>query len=187
MDLIIKDLKVSVELDNGKQYLKACSIELEISIKNISNVKILSKELDFRNKEQFYYILTLAVKVPNSFDNSKNFPEYIETAEPTRKNVKIKDRPIIIGFGPAGMFAALELISYGLKPVIFERGKKIEDRSLDVQQFILEGQLNHDSNIQFGEGGAGSFSDGKLFSRRNKNTLNVKRVLDTFIKFGAPD
>lgn len=187
MDLIINDLKIPVELDKGNQYLKACSIELEISIKNVSLIKILSKELDFKNKKQFYYILTLAVNVPNSFDNSKNFQEYIESAMHPRKNVNIKHRPIIIGFGPAGMFAALELISYGLKPVIFERGKKIEDRSLDVKQFILEGQLNHDSNIQFGEGGAGSFSDGKLFSRRNKNTLHVKRVLNTFIKFGAPE
>ena len=187
MDLIIKDLKIPVELDNAEHYLKACSIELQISIENISIVKLLSKELDHRNSKQFNYTLTLAVNVPNDFDNCKNFQEYIETALPSRKNVTIKDRPIIIGFGPAGMFAALELISYGLKPVIFERGKKIEDRSLDVKQFILEGQLNHDSNIQFGEGGAGSFSDGKLFSRRNKNTLHVKRVLDTFIKFGAPE
>jgi uncharacterized FAD-dependent dehydrogenase len=187
LDLIIKDLKIPVELDNAEHYLKACSIELQVSLESISIVKILSKEIDLRNCKQFNYILTLAVNVPNSFDNSKNFPEYIETAEPSIKNVNIKYRPIIIGFGPAGMFAALELISYGLKPVIFERGKKIEDRSLDVKQFILEGQLNHDSNIQFGEGGAGSFSDGKLFSRRNKNTLHVKRVLDTFIKFGAPE
>ncbi len=163
MDLIIKDLKVPVKLDNANQYLKACSAKLETSIKNISIVKILSKELDFRNKEQFYYILTLAVKVPDSFDNSKNFQEYIETAESSRKKFNIKERPVIIGFGPAGMFAALELISYGLKPVIFQSGKKIEDRSLDVKQFILEGQLKQDSNIQFGEGGAGSFSDGKLF------------------------
>jgi uncharacterized FAD-dependent dehydrogenase len=163
LDLIIKDIKIPVELDNDENYLKACLIELQNSTENISIVKILSKEIDLRNCKQFNYILTLAVKVPNSFDNSKNFQEYIETAELFKKNVNIKDRPIIIGFGPAGMFAALELISYGLKPVIFERGKKIEDRSLDVKQFILEGQLNHDSNIQFGEGGAGYFSDGKNF------------------------
>jgi len=187
LDLIIKDLNVPIELDNVEQYLKACSIELEISIENISLIKILSKELDFRNNKQFYYILTLAVKLPDSFDNSKNFQKYIETAEPSKKKLNIKEQPIIIGFGPAGMFAALELISYGLKPVIFERGKQIEERSADVKKFILEGPLNPNSNIQFGEGGAGSFSDGKLFSRRNKNTYQVKRVLDTFIKFGAPE
>ena len=95
-------------------------------------------------------------------------------------------RPIIIGFGPAGMFAALELLEYGLKPLIFERGKKIEERSIDVQRFINERVLDPESNIQFGEGGAGSYSDGKLFSRVNNSTY-ANRVLDTFIKFGAPE
>ena len=84
------------------------------------------------------------------------------------------------------MFAALELIAYGLKPIIFERGKKIEERSLDVQKFIKEKVLDPESNIQFGEGGAGSYSDGKLFSRKN-NTEYINKVLDTFIKFGAPE
>ncbi|MCA1766186.1 MAG: hypothetical protein LC633_08090 [Desulfobulbaceae bacterium] len=84
------------------------------------------------------------------------------------------------------MFAALELIDRGCKPRIFERGKKIEERSVDVQRFIEERRLDPESNIQFGEGGAGSYSDGKLFSRRNNNTSYVNRVLGTFIKFGAP-
>ena len=84
------------------------------------------------------------------------------------------------------MFAALELIDYGIKPLIFERGKKIEERHIDVQRFIKERVLNPESNIQFGEGGAGSYSDGKLFSRI-KNSEYVSRVLDTFIKFGAPE
>jgi len=97
-----------------------------------------------------------------------------------------KDRPIIIGFGPAGMFAALELIDYGIKPLIFERGKKIEERAVDVQRFSKERELNPESNIQFGEGGAGSYSDGKLFSRK-KNSEYVNKVLDAYIKFGAPE
>ena len=89
-----------------------------------------------------------------------------------------------MGFGPAGMFAALELIACGLKPRIFERGKKIEERSIDVETFIRERRLNPESNIQFGEGGAGSYSDGKLFSRRNNNSSVVNQVLKTFVKFG---
>ena len=84
------------------------------------------------------------------------------------------------------MFAALELIDYGIKPLIFERGKKIEERSVDVQRFIQKREMNPESNIQFGEGGAGSYSDGKLFSRRNNNSSSINRVLNTFIKFGAP-
>lgn len=83
------------------------------------------------------------------------------------------------------MFAALELIAYGQKPIIFERGKKLEERSLDVQKFRKERVLDPESNIQFGEGGAGSYSDGKLFSRK-KNTSTINKVLDTFIRFGAP-
>ncbi|MBN1384387.1 MAG: dehydrogenase [Elusimicrobia bacterium] len=96
------------------------------------------------------------------------------------------ERPVIIGFGPAGMFAALELIDSGIKPLIFERGKKIEERSVDVQRFIEERVLDPESNIQFGEGGAGSYSDGKLFSRI-KNSEHADKVLRTFIKFGAPE
>jgi uncharacterized protein len=102
------------------------------------------------------------------------------------RSAHIKERPIIIGFGPAGMFAALELIDRGIRPVIFERGKRIEERSLDVQRFITERELNPESNIQFGEGGAGSYSDGKLFSR-TRNSGYVNRVLETFVKFGAPE
>lgn len=96
------------------------------------------------------------------------------------------DRPIIIGFGPAGMFAALELVDCGIKPLIFERGKKIEERSQDIQKFITNRELDPESNIQFGEGGAGSYSDGKLFSRK-KNSVPLNKVLDVFIKFGAPE
>lgn len=99
----------------------------------------------------------------------------------------IKGKPIIVGFGPAGIFAALELIAHGLKPIIFERGKKIEERDADVQKFIRKRELDPESNIQFGEGGAGSYSDGKLFSRIRNNSEHVNRVLDTLIKFGAPD
>jgi len=83
------------------------------------------------------------------------------------------------------MFAALELVDAGQKPLIFERGRRIEDRHLDVQRFIEERQLDPQSNIQFGEGGAGSYSDGKLFSRK-ENTECVQKVLNTLIKFGAP-
>lgn len=187
MNLIVNDLKIPIELDNTEQYLKTCSIKLEVNPENITLIKILSKELDIRNKKQFYTILTLAVKVPDEFDNYKQFNQYIETPEPSRKKHTLHQRPVIIGLGPAGMFAALELIFYGLKPVIFERGKKIEDRSADVNKFISERLLDPDSNIQFGEGGAGAYSDGKLFSRRNNNTPHVQKVIDTFIKFGAPE
>lgn len=187
MNLIINRLQIPIEKDGPGQYLKAASQRLKTEEKHLSIVKILSKSLDLRNQEQFFYTISLVVSTAERFENSENFPLYKEEIPEERKKVKARgDRPLIVGFGPAGMFAALELIAYGQRPIIFERGKKIEDRSVDVRRFIQERRLNPESNIQFGEGGAGSYSDGKLFSRRNNNTSYVNRVLKTFVKFGAP-
>lgn len=130
--------------------------------------------------------MIFALEVPDNFSNPEKFPVYTEANSPFKKKIKISQNPLVVGLGPAGMFAALELLDHGIKPIIFERGKRIEERSLDVRRFIEERRLNPESNIQFGEGGAGSYSDGKLFSRRNRNTGYVSRVLDTFIRFGAP-
>lgn len=187
MNLIIINVQIPIESDGTDAYLTAASRLMKISEDKIFIAKILSKSLDSRDKEQFYYKLSLVVSTDETFSNSENFPCYSEKTKETRKAAVIKDRPIIVGFGPAGMFAALELIDYGIKPLIFERGKKIEERTVDVQRFINEREINSDSNIQFGEGGAGSYSDGKLFSRRNNNSSYVNRVLKTFIKFGAPE
>ena len=187
MDIVLSDLYIPIENDGMDEYIKAASQLLHISTDSILIVKILSKALDMRNKEQFYYKLSLVVRISDSFDNKQNLPVYIEQKQATQKITALRERPIVVGFGPAGMFAALELIAYGLKPIIFERGKKIEERSVDVQRFIAIRALNPESNVQFGEGGAGSYSDGKLFSRRNNNTSFVNRVLQTFIQFGAPE
>jgi len=149
-------------------------------------VKILNKTLDARDQKQFYYVLSLVVQTSDSFENKDNLPLYTETPAKKTESKAGTDRPLIIGFGPAGMFAALELIAYGQKPIIFERGKKLEERSLDVQKLRKEKVLDPESNIQFGEGGAGSYSDGKLFSRK-VNTAYINKVLDTFIRFGAPE
>lgn len=187
MDLILSDLPIPIEKDGRDEYVNAASQLLHISASGILIVKILSKAIDMRNKEQFYYKLSLVVRVSDDFANKHNFPVSTEQQPAARKIAAMKERPIIVGFGPAGMFAALELLAYGLKPIIFERGKKIEERTVDVQRFITTRELNPESNIQFGEGGAGSYSDGKLFSRRNNNTSAVNRVLQTLIAFGAPE
>jgi uncharacterized protein len=186
LDLILSNLRIPVEKDGIDEYVKAAAQKLGISEDNLKFTKILHKSLDARSKRQFYYEISIVVSTADNFDNRENFPLYSEKIRPERKAKKIAKRPIIVGFGPAGMFAALELIDYGVKPIIFERGKRIEERHIDVRKFIKEKVFNPESNIQFGEGGAGSYSDGKLFSRI-KNTENVSRVLDTFIKFGAPE
>ena len=186
MNLIVNNLRIPVEKDGVDEYVKAVSEKLNIYEETICFIKILAKTLDASNKDQFYYDISIAVNTPDSFVNAHAFPLYTEKIKPERRKINSIHKPIIIGFGPAGMFAALELIEYGLKPIIFERGKKIEERSVDIQKFIKEKILNPESNIQFGEGGAGSYSDGKLFSRIN-NTEYVNRVLDTYIRFGAPE
>ena len=189
MKLIINNLRIPIEQDEISAYLTAAAHKLKLAPEKISISKILSKALDLKDREQFYSTLSLLVRVPDDFINRENFvsSSKVDTKR-VQPKIKINDRerPIIVGFGPAGMFAALELIAHGLKPIIVERGKTIELRTLDVEQFIRERQLNPESNIQFGEGGAGSFSDGKLFSRRHNNSPVVHQVLKTFIQFGAP-
>jgi uncharacterized FAD-dependent dehydrogenase len=156
LDLIINDLQIPIEKDGIDAYLHTASQKLEIDAGTLSIKKILSKSPDLRNKEQFYYNISLVVSTDDSFENKQNFSVYSEPVKAARKTTDIKEKPIIVGFGPAGMFAALELIDYGIKPLIFERGKKIEERTVDVHKFIKEREIDSESNIQFGEGGAGS-------------------------------
>lgn len=187
MDLLVNTVQIPIEKDGMDEYVRAVALKTGIAPGAFSITKILSKALDLRNQEQFYYRMSLVISTDESFPDIKKCAPYTESGvEEKKKATKREGRPVVVGFGPAGMFAALELIDHGLKPLIFERGKRIEERSLDVERFATERKLNPESNIQFGEGGAGSYSDGKLFSRRNNNTSTVNRVLKTFVKFGAP-
>ena len=183
--LIVSGLKIPVEKDGEDEYLKAAALKLTAAVHEITAVKILSKVPVFSDLRQFYYEVAMVIGVPAGYDNAGKFPVYAAQPLIVRNPAPAGPRPVIIGFGPAGMFAALELIEYGLKPLIFERGRKLEERHADVQEFIAGRRLDPESNIQFGEGGAGTYSDGKLFSRVN-NSAHAARVLDTFIRFGAP-
>lgn len=100
-------------------------------------------------------------------------------------NRKREYHPVIIGAGPAGLFAGLIMVNNGVKPIILERGKQIEERIKDVEDFIQNRKFNTVSNIQFGEGGAGTFSDGKL-NTGNSSNVYTRKVLEEFVKFGAP-
>ena len=185
LDLTISGLLIPVEKDGAEEYLAAAALRLKIPETDIETVRILAKTPAFADRRQFYYEISLVARVPADYLNKDEFPLYAERPAAPRKQAVAGRRPVIIGFGPAGMFAALELLEYGLKPRIFERGKKLEERDLDVRRFISGRTLSPESNIQFGEGGAGAYSDGKLFSRSN-NSAYASKVLDTFIKFGAP-
>lgn len=106
----------------------------------------------------------------------------VPVVEAVPKNFK---RPIVVGFGPAGIFAALILAQAGLRPIVIERGKNVELRVKDVAKFWEEGILNTESNVQFGEGGAGAFSDGKLTT--GIKDIRIRKVFEEFVRFGAPD
>jgi len=186
LDILISDLDIPIEKDGLDEYVKAVSERLKLFDPTLRILKILSKSLDTSCKDQFYYRLSVVARVPDGFKTKTDCPVYTEKPEVARKAKPFIERPLIIGFGPAGMFAALEFLAHGIRPLIFERGKKLEDRDADVQRFIKERTLDPESNIQFGEGGAGAYSDGKLFSRA-KNSTHANRVLDTLIRFGAPE
>jgi len=186
LDVLISGLRIPIEDDGITAYLNAAAQILNVNENKLTFKKIIHKSLDKSNLEQFYYELSIVVSADECIARNAKFPIYTETITANGKPLVRKRRPIIIGFGPAGMFAALELLDAGLQPLIFERGKKIEERTIDVQRFIRDRVLDPESNIQFGEGGAGSYSDGKLFSK-TKNSSYVSKVLDTYMKFGAPE
>jgi uncharacterized FAD-dependent dehydrogenase len=105
LDLIINNLQIPIEKDGIDAYLYTASQKLEIDAGTLSIKKILSKSPDLRNKEQFYYNISLVVSTGDSFENKQNFPVYNEPLKADKKTASMEERPIIIGFGPAGMFA----------------------------------------------------------------------------------
>ncbi len=146
-------------------------------------VKLDKLSLDCRRKNDIHYIASVVVDgKPNS-----NMTAYIQPKVSVKQlvncNVKLDKRPIIIGSGPAGMFAGLVLAHFGLNPLILEGGDRVENRSKIVTNFNLGGNLDCDTNIQFGEGGAGTFSDGKLNTGISSEYISV--MLNEFVKHGA--
>lgn len=136
--------------------------------------KILKKSLDARNKNNVFWLYSIACSKQPVKEEVKTFGQ-------------VKNAPTIavIGAGPAGLFCALRLAEHGFKPVIIERGESVEKRKQSCNKFFTDRILNEESNVQFGEGGAGAFSDGKLLTR-TKDGLNAD-VLEGFVRFGAPE
>lgn len=155
--------------------------------------KIAKKAIDARSKANVHYVYSIDVEVDNeeALLKNKTYP-FIEKVKPEElKSFQIKkstaaQRPVIIGSGPAGMFAGIALAEAGLKPIILERGAPVSQRQRDIMDFWKNAELKEDSNVQFGEGGAGTFSDGKLMSGIKKDLYTAK-VLQELIAAGAPE
>ncbi|MEO6489684.1 MAG: FAD-dependent protein [Ferruginibacter sp.] len=148
-------------------------------ITEISGYQILKRSIDARGKN-ILINLTVNAFVGEPFHESQ--PKHF-----TFKDVSNSQRSVlIIGAGPAGLFAALKLLEAGIKPVILERGKDVKARRRDLAKLNREGIVNPESNYCFGEGGAGTYSDGKLYTRSNKRG-DIKRILNLFVQFGAPE
>ncbi len=165
-------------------------IEKDYKINSIIKVDIIRKSIDSRDKNNILFIYTVNVEINNeklylSKNKFKNVSKAIINKYEVKKvNKNLNSRPVIVGCGPAGLFSALILVQSGIKPIVIERGKKVEERLKDIENFSNNRILNIDSNIQFGEGGAGTFSDGKLTTGTNDE--RITKVIDEFISFGAP-
>lgn len=179
------------EMDEHAALLKKAAAALHVAPGKIKKLQILKKAIDARDKHHLLFTYTLAVEVAGEAkllakNKNKNLSAYHPADYSVSLGVKGQpgQPPVIVGAGPAGLFCALVLTSLGIRPILLERGKPVEERITDVTRFFHSGALCENSNIQFGEGGAGTFSDGKLHT--GTRDLRQHFVLETLVAHGAP-
>ena len=190
MRLQISNIKLSIKHSESDLYA-AVSKKLRVNPKDIKDISIRHKSIDARRKPDVFFIYSVEadVREGNRILNNKRITD-VTKSQPKEYVLPIQrtytGRPIIVGAGPAGLFCAYVLILAGLSPIIFERGKTVRERKEDVEKFWQTGILDTQSNVQFGEGGAGTFSDGKLNTLVKDHKGRCRFVMETFVKFGAP-
>lgn len=189
---MIRISNIKLSLDSKEDIIKVKILKkLKINENELIKYKIFKQSLDARKKNNihFIYIVDVLVKNEKKLLNKIKDKDITITPDYSYKyqsgKVILKNNPIIVGFGPSGLFCALIMAELGLKPIVFERGEDIDTRKKSVKKFWNTGILNTESNVQFGEGGAGTFSDGKL-TTRIKNS-RCRKVLEEFVKAGAPE
>jgi uncharacterized FAD-dependent dehydrogenase len=185
----ISNIKISVSVpDQNKEITRKIKSKISGDI-NLYNLVIYKRSIDAREKKNIMYVYTIDFETKKPIKNYQKLglaiPDEYEYIYPEKGKKKLLNSPIVCGFGPSGIFSALMLAENGYNPIIIERGKKILERKEDIKNFWSQGILNTESNIQFGEGGAGAFSDGKL-TTQTKNPRSLK-VLEVFVENGAPE
>lgn len=189
--------QVTIKTDHSPEQLKRKTAEtLHVPVGDILSLSIRRRSVDARKKPEIFYSYALDVSVRNEakvlhrFQGKEN--RVCRVAEsrytfPGPGNKPLKDPVVIVGMGPAGLFCGYALASHGYPVVLLERGRMVEQRQRDVEAFWESGRLRPDSNVQFGEGGAGTFSDGKLNTLVKDKDGRNREVLETFVKFGAKE
>lgn len=189
--LRLYNIRISIKSDQKKSLSKKVSSALKIRESDIKSVNIRRRSLDPRQRTNMLFVYTVDVKVSNEKAASKMIKKGKIEKAPDKPRMpiignagRLKNRPIVIGAGPSGLFTALTLAKNGAKPILLERGYTVDKRTKAVQKFWYDNTLDIVSNVQFGEGGAGTFSDGKLTTLINNPLSDV--VLTEMINAGAP-
>ncbi len=188
--------EIKLPLDHPEGALRAAVLKrLGMMAADLKGLTIFKRSYDARKKGQIVLVYVVDVQVAKEKALLQRFKadKQISLTPDTRYKAVVsvqagcENRPIVIGMGPCGMFAALLLAQMGLRPIVLERGKSVRDRSADTFGFWLKGRLKPESNAQFGEGGAGTFSDGKLYSQVSDPQHYGRKVLAELVESGASD